>query len=64
MLGQHRGYTKNGAEHATQVHGINADDIYVNRIPANFLCQTIPKLVDQQVTIPYGLQLENILYFL
>ena len=38
---------KNGAEHATQAHGMNADDIYVNRIPANFLCQTIPKLVDE-----------------
>jgi len=30
---------KNGAEHAIQVHGMNADDIYLNRIPANFLCQ-------------------------
>jgi predicted small metal-binding protein len=38
---------KNGAEHATQAHGMNADEIYVNRIPANFLCQTISKLVDQ-----------------
>jgi predicted small metal-binding protein len=38
---------KNGAEHATQVHGMNPDDIYVNRIPANLLCQIIPKLVDQ-----------------
>jgi predicted small metal-binding protein len=38
---------KNGAEHAIQVHGMDADDIYVDRIPANFLCQTIPKLVDE-----------------
>jgi predicted small metal-binding protein len=38
---------KNGAEHATQAHGMNAEDIYVNRTPANFLCQTIPKLIDQ-----------------
>jgi predicted small metal-binding protein len=38
---------KNRAEHATQAHGTNVDDIYENRIPANFLCQTIPKLVDQ-----------------
>ena len=38
---------KNGAEHAIQAHGMNADDIYVSRIPANFLCQTIPKLVDE-----------------
>ena len=40
---------KNGAEHAIQVHGMNADDIYHNRIPANFLCQTIPKLDDDLV---------------
>ena len=40
---------KNGAEHAIQVHGMNADDIYHNRIPANFLCQTIPKLEDDLV---------------
>ena len=38
---------KNGAVHATHAHGMNADDIYVNKIPANFLCQFIPKLVDQ-----------------
>ena len=38
---------RNAAEHATQVHDMNADDFYVNRIPANFLCQTIPNLVDQ-----------------
>jgi predicted small metal-binding protein len=40
---------KNGAEHAIQVHDMNADDIYLNRIPANFLCQTIPKLEDDLV---------------
>ena len=40
---------KNGAEHAIQVHGMRADDIYFNRIPANFLCQTIPKLDDDLV---------------
>ena len=38
---------KNGTEPAIQVHGMDADDIYVDRIPANFLCQTIPKLVDE-----------------
>jgi predicted small metal-binding protein len=38
---------KNGAEHAIQVHGMDADDIYVDRIPANFLCQTLPKLVGE-----------------
>jgi predicted small metal-binding protein len=40
---------KNGAKHAIQVHGMNADDIYLNRIPANFLCQIIPKLEDDLV---------------
>jgi predicted small metal-binding protein len=40
---------KNGAEHAIQVHGMNANDIYLNRIPANFLCETIPKLDDDRV---------------
>jgi predicted small metal-binding protein len=40
---------KNGAEHAIQVHGMNANDIYLNRIPANFLCQTIPKLDDDLI---------------
>ncbi len=39
---------RNGAEHAIQVHGMNADDIYLNRIPANFLCQTIPKIEDDE----------------
>jgi len=40
---------KNGAEHAIQVHGMNADDIYLHRTPANFLCQIIPKLEDDLV---------------
>jgi predicted small metal-binding protein len=35
---------KNGAEHVIQVHGMNVEDIYLNALPANFLCQTIPKL--------------------
>ena len=35
---------RNGAEHAIQVHGMNSDDIYLNRIHANFLSQTIPKI--------------------
>ena len=35
---------KNGAEHVTQVHGMKVEDIYLNTVPANFLCQTIPKL--------------------
>ena len=39
---------RNGAEHAIRVHGMNADDIYLNRIPANFLCQTIPIIEDER----------------
>jgi predicted small metal-binding protein len=35
---------KNGAEHAMKVHGMKPEDIYLNGIPANFLCQTISKL--------------------
>ena len=35
---------KNGAEHAMEVHGMKAEDIYLNGIPTNFLCQTIGKL--------------------
>ena len=37
IKGETDGDKKNGA----QAHGVNADDIHVNRIPANFLCQTI-----------------------
>lgn len=35
---------KNGADHAMKVHGMKTEDIYLNGIPANFLCQTISKL--------------------
>jgi predicted small metal-binding protein len=35
---------KYGAEHIIQVHDMKEEDIYLNTIPANFLCQTIPKL--------------------
>jgi len=38
---------KNGAEHAIKVHGMKVEDIYFNRIPANFLCQSISKLQDE-----------------
>jgi predicted small metal-binding protein len=38
---------KNGAEHVMKVHGMQSEDIYGNRIPANFLCQTISKLEDK-----------------
>jgi predicted small metal-binding protein len=35
---------KNGAEHAMKIHGMKAEEIYLDGIPANFLCQTIGKL--------------------
>ena len=35
---------KNGAEHAMRVHGVKSEDIYLDGIPTNFLCQTISKL--------------------
>jgi len=35
---------KNGAEHAMRVHNVKSEDIYLNGIPTNFLCQTISKL--------------------
>jgi predicted small metal-binding protein len=35
---------KNGAGHAMKVHGMKLEDIYLDRIPANLLCQTIGKL--------------------
>jgi predicted small metal-binding protein len=38
---------KNGAEHVTKVHRMRSEDIYLNIIPANFLCQTISKLEDK-----------------
>jgi predicted small metal-binding protein len=31
-------FLKNGADHAMQIHGMNANDIYLNDIPANLLC--------------------------
>jgi predicted small metal-binding protein len=37
-------FLKNGAEHVMKVHGMQSEDIYSNRIPANFLCHTISKL--------------------
>jgi predicted small metal-binding protein len=33
-------FLKNGANHATQKHGIHADDIYLNDIPINLLCHS------------------------
>jgi DNA-binding response OmpR family regulator len=34
-------------EHVMKVHGMQSEDIYFDRIPANFLCQTISKLEDK-----------------
>jgi predicted small metal-binding protein len=31
---------RNGADHAMQRHGMNADDIYLNNIPTNLLCHS------------------------
>ncbi|MPZ07778.1 MAG: DUF1059 domain-containing protein [Nitrososphaeraceae archaeon] len=33
-------FLKNGADHAMQQHGMNANDIYLNDIPANLLCHS------------------------
>ena len=33
-------FLKNGADHAMQKHGMNANDIYLNDTPANLLCHS------------------------
>ena len=33
-------FLKNGADHAMQKHGMNANDIYLNDLPANLLCHS------------------------
>jgi predicted small metal-binding protein len=38
---------KNGAEHATKVHNMKIEDIYVDRIPTNLLCHIVGKLPDK-----------------
>ena len=38
---------KNGADHAIKIHGMKVEDIYLDIIPTNFLCQTIGKLADK-----------------
>jgi predicted small metal-binding protein len=38
---------KNGAKHVIEVHDMKIEDIYLDRTPANFLCQTISKLQDE-----------------
>jgi predicted small metal-binding protein len=36
-------FLKNGADHAVQRHGMNANDIYLNGIPTNILCHSFNK---------------------
>ena len=33
-------FLRNGADHAIQKHGMNAEDIYLNNIPTNLLCHS------------------------
>jgi predicted small metal-binding protein len=33
-------FLKNGADHAIHQHGMNANDMYLNDIPANLLCHS------------------------
>jgi predicted small metal-binding protein len=33
-------FLKNGANHAMLKHGMNANDIYLNELPANLLCHS------------------------
>ena len=33
-------FLKCGADHATEKHGMRADDIYLNDIPVNLLCHS------------------------
>jgi predicted small metal-binding protein len=33
-------FLENGADHAMQKHGMHAEDIYLNDIPANLLCHS------------------------
>ena len=33
-------FLRNGADHAMQRHGMNAEDIYLNDIPTNLLCHS------------------------
>jgi predicted small metal-binding protein len=37
-------FLENGAEHAIDKHGMNADDIYSDKIPVNFLCHSLSKI--------------------
>jgi predicted small metal-binding protein len=33
-------FLKNGADHAIEKHGMRAEDIYLDQIPANLLCHS------------------------
>jgi predicted small metal-binding protein len=33
-------FLKNGADHAIERHGMRAEDIYLDQIPANLLCHS------------------------
>jgi predicted small metal-binding protein len=37
-------FLKNGADHAIYQHGMNAEDIYSDKIPVNFLCHSFSKV--------------------
>ena len=36
-----------GADHAIKVHGLKAEDIFLEYTPCNFLCQTLSKLTNR-----------------
>jgi predicted small metal-binding protein len=36
-----------GADHAIKVHGLKAEEIFLEYTPCNFLCQTLSKLSNQ-----------------
>ena len=36
-----------GADHAIKVHGLKAEEIFLEYTPCNFLCQTLSKLGNQ-----------------
>lgn len=36
---------KNGANHAIQQHGMNANDIYLDNIPTNLICHSFNKII-------------------
>ena len=37
-------FLKNGADHVINQHGMNAEDIYSDKLPVNFLCHSFSKL--------------------